>query len=1142
LQHLRQLSSEPDSDSDRLDRFVRLADPHAFADLVHTHGPMVLHTCRRVLGDVQAAEDATQATFIVLARKARAIERPDALAGWLHGVARRVAMKARAGLAQRGQPLASGPTPVDQHPDPLVELSVRELLAIIDEEVERLPREYRLPVILCCLEGKLQEEAARQLGWTPGSVKGRLERGRKRLHARLARRGIVPAAAFAALELCRAASTAGMPAALASATVRAAVMFTQRGAATAAVSTEAARLAAEVLGSAGMSKVKVALALLLVLGMGVVGATTLTRPAAELPAQPEPVGERTPAKGEAKGHVDQEGVPLSGEPSNDANDDPLPRDAVVRFGTARFRHGEYVRSVAYSPDGKELASSSYDGAIRFWDPKTGKELRRFPKRLDSPGRIAYTAGGKELIVVEGTWSDSASREQFRGVRVWDVATGRLIRTLGSDRGNPFDARRMAATPDGSRVAFVHGASVLVFDPTQPNKPTLPNDCVTVEVAGAREVTHVALSADGRRLAVGALLKGEGPIDREKQPSFVRVYDLLTGKQTWERKGMTGNASGAFPAAAFSPDGMSLAVSFSHTEQLALLNATTGEVRTRVSSKTVGFWPFRFTADGARLYMSGWGDSNEIWDVKTGMTLASWSRGNSTVFELALSPDGKTMASAERRKIRLMNAQTGEPVMSDQGASAEVDRIELHPDGRRLLAGGYWMADSGFTIWDRKTGQPLFRYPHAATAFSLAPSGETVAVASFRNSPVLFDLEARRVIRTTPQKGMAIRWLSYSPDGRRIVYLGWFENKVHEIEPATMASQPLIVLPEGRLAALAMFPDGKRMVIAATDESGAVNLPRPAIIEIWDVPAKRKVRSLGGLVGAFPLVVAVSPDGRRVAAASAETRFTYVGGPADTRVIVWDAETGDQIHALPGGADGHRCLAFSPDGRTLAAGSEDHGLYLWELATGTARAKFIGHEGPVTAAAFAPDSSTLYTGSSDTTVLAWNLLAPPGDPIDMARAWTDLSAADGGQASRAMRALLSAPADTVTRLAGELKKSQAPDEGRIKKLIADLDSPDFSTREEASKEIIRTGRVSLPFLRDAARSQSLEVTRRAKALIEILNPHRLSDESLRQARAVELLEHIASPAARRLLAELATGARGDVLTEEARAAVERLGSK
>src|SRR5262249_21232784 len=121
------------------------------------------------------------------------------LAAWLYGVARRVANKARV-RARRHGPLPV-PLPADPRADPLAEMSARELLAILDEEIERLPEAYRLPVVLCCLEGLSQEEAAHRLGWTPGSVKGRLERGRVRLHARLARRGLPLSVLLAAPEV-----------------------------------------------------------------------------------------------------------------------------------------------------------------------------------------------------------------------------------------------------------------------------------------------------------------------------------------------------------------------------------------------------------------------------------------------------------------------------------------------------------------------------------------------------------------------------------------------------------------------------------------------------------------------------------------------------------------------------------------------------------------------------------------------------------------------------------------------------------------------------------------------------------------------------------------------------------------------------
>jgi RNA polymerase sigma factor (sigma-70 family) len=197
------------SDTSLLEQFISAGDERAFAALVERHGPMVLHVCRRVLGNDHDAEDAFQATFLVLARRATALIRREALPAWLHGVAHRVALRARVARMRRLPDTGAVAVPrVDPHPDPLAELSARELLLIVDEEVRRLPEVYRLPVLLCCLEGHSLEEAARQLGWTTGSVKGRLERGRARLHQRLLRRGLTLSAVLTAMEVSRGSAAA----------------------------------------------------------------------------------------------------------------------------------------------------------------------------------------------------------------------------------------------------------------------------------------------------------------------------------------------------------------------------------------------------------------------------------------------------------------------------------------------------------------------------------------------------------------------------------------------------------------------------------------------------------------------------------------------------------------------------------------------------------------------------------------------------------------------------------------------------------------------------------------------------------------------------------------------------------------------
>jgi HlyD family secretion protein len=181
-------AGEP-TDADLLGRFVGGRDHHAFADLVRRHGPMVFGVCRRILRDPHDAEEAFQVTFLVLVRKAGQIGRPERLANWLYGVAHRVSRKARVTAARRGAHERAASlaltTPVTVGPDQT------ELRAVLDEELVTLPEKYRAPLVLCYLEGLTNEEAARRLGWPPGSMSYRLARGRELLRRRLARRGLV---------------------------------------------------------------------------------------------------------------------------------------------------------------------------------------------------------------------------------------------------------------------------------------------------------------------------------------------------------------------------------------------------------------------------------------------------------------------------------------------------------------------------------------------------------------------------------------------------------------------------------------------------------------------------------------------------------------------------------------------------------------------------------------------------------------------------------------------------------------------------------------------------------------------------------------------------------------------------------------
>ncbi len=264
LQHVRNLAGAGDAtDADLLGRIAARREEAAFAAVLERHGPLVFGVCRRVLADVQDAEDAFQATFLVLARKAGSIRRGASLASWLHGVALRVSLEAktRAALRRRHERAAAA-LRRDGAPDEAPWADVRPAL---DEELRRLPEKYRAPLVLHYLEGKTKQEAARQLGWAEGTVSGRLDRARKLLRRRLVRRGVaVPAGALAAVLSAEAAPAA--PPALQEATLRAALSFAA-GAAASGVAPEVASLSERALRSLAAVRVKVGAALLLLAGM-----------------------------------------------------------------------------------------------------------------------------------------------------------------------------------------------------------------------------------------------------------------------------------------------------------------------------------------------------------------------------------------------------------------------------------------------------------------------------------------------------------------------------------------------------------------------------------------------------------------------------------------------------------------------------------------------------------------------------------------------------------------------------------------------------------------------------------------------------------------------------------------------------------
>jgi RNA polymerase sigma factor (sigma-70 family) len=266
VQSIRRLAGVPAgtglTDRQLLESFVASKSENAFAALVERHGAMVLGVCRRVLNHLQDAEDAFQATFLVLARKAGAVRWHHDIGDWIHEVAYRTALKARSDVARRrGRELPLEELPA---PETTADLAWHELRPILDEEVRRLPERYRRPLVLCYFEDKTYTEAAHMLGVAEGTVSSRLARARDRLRTRLVRRGLTLSAALVSTTIARDALAASVPSNLLHLTIRSAPTAAGHAG---AVSAHVAALAERVLRAMFLMKLRIVTGVLLASGL-----------------------------------------------------------------------------------------------------------------------------------------------------------------------------------------------------------------------------------------------------------------------------------------------------------------------------------------------------------------------------------------------------------------------------------------------------------------------------------------------------------------------------------------------------------------------------------------------------------------------------------------------------------------------------------------------------------------------------------------------------------------------------------------------------------------------------------------------------------------------------------------------------------
>ncbi|MCI0638756.1 MAG: sigma-70 family RNA polymerase sigma factor [Gemmataceae bacterium] len=1128
LQWIRHVADDPFtgcSDQELLRRFIVSADESTFSALVRRHGAMVFDVCRAMLPNESDAEDVFQATFLVLAAKAKSIRKTASLGSWLYGVAYRTAQKAQAAYASRRKHEAQLPK---RDVSISEELSWLEVQRILHEELNGLSERYRAPLVACYLQGRAQDDAATLLGLTKGTLKRRLERGRALLRARLVRRGVGLAGVLVASAWPAVIATAAAPSGLVHSTVKAGVLTATGQVATSVVSANVANLTEGALRTMIFTKTK-ALAViafaLIVLGLGGGMFFRQSHGAEEDPRVAQQVEKAETA-----------------QPDADAMGDPLPPGALARLGTMRFRHeNPYLHLLpAFSPNGKVLATGG-NNEIRLWETASGKLLRE----------IQDGYGYSELIfAADGSWL--AGREAGRDpkpVRLWDPATGRRLLEIHAD------GRVRASSPDGKQlVVAADDGTVSLWDTATGKRTAL------LRGGHKKQVFGVAFTNDGEHLvtvcssrachwaiAVGDLLKAvELPIPnrvralclspdghslavcpRDQTPVY--LLDTSTGK---ERLKLQGESSHGGVGLAFSPDGKTLASSqvdlmkWDDETTVALWDAGTGKLRRRFSMPARAARFLCFSPDSRTLLTVGGEPLVHLWDVATGKPAHHWPAHEGAITSLAFVPDGRSLVSGGLDgTVRLWDVQSGQHLRDLAGHRWGASAVAVAPDGKAVLSGG----TDGCIRFQGLDGQSICRIllgkapekldePEAVVyALGMALDGKTAVSYSLVRNPArpsyhVWELASGKELSSRPDRSNVIGTRVFSPDARITLeysYPGGGDGSGADKDAGGAAGPTLALLHE----------------TATGKQIASLSLPDPA-----------------GHAQAFAL------DGRTLLTATYQSERKSDGWHYENGLRLWELATAKARMTIPSRSRGRFVqVAAAPNGRAAATVSDDGALHVWDLVTGKELLRRAGL-GSTSCLAFAPDAKTVASGHMDGTILIWDLstIQDKGEPdraLDkqlLEQWWTELGTANAPKAHAAIWALIQARDHAVALLRERLSQRKVVPAEELQRLIADLDSAEFQRRTAATKQLTAFGESAEQALRDALNGQpTVEQRRRIEMLLQAVSQH---PDLLRHVRSVEILEQIGTVNARRVLNALAKGAFQARLTREAVASLSRLAGR
>jgi RNA polymerase sigma factor (sigma-70 family) len=913
------------SDQELLTRFCIDREETAFAFLVQRHGPMIWGLCQRLVKDYQLAEDIFQATFLVLVRKAQSIRQRPSLASWLYTVAYRIANKVRLKKSRSITEISS--EIVMTQTEPIDEASTHELRQILDHAIHQLPEKYRLPVLLCYVQNHTLDQAARELHCPKSSLASRLARARELLQEHLSHRGYAIHSTALISLLSSDSLQSSVSDSLLLNTMQSVI---QLHTGQTVQSASALTLADTFLRRTMIIKLTtVCVGIFGFLALG--GTLLLTDPK-------EPIQDNPPKTTEAKPELTKE--KKKAKSGLDQYGDPLPKDAIARLGTVRLRHGKEVGAAVFSDDDKTLISSGTDGAIRFWDTKDGKEIRKIetPSALEKMAQLVFGPENKTLV----GWAQD-------GIHVWDITTGKELQYFPHAPSN-WAYGQMILSGDRQHAILANQNHDIQLIDLQTGKETF-------KFQGHQNVIpDLVLSPDGERLASGSW------------DGTVRIWSIKDRKEIKKFDGFT-----SVMGLDFSPNGKSLAMvaSFNPTvrdpnksKSLTIRDLESGK---EILTSSIGIGrmgSLHFLSDDQFLIV------DTIHNIKTGKGEEIFPNCASYV----LSPKKNLatgLGSLRRSHIPIWDVKTGKPVLSFNAHSNTPTALILSPDGKRVFSGTW--DESLIRIWDSVTGKPLGTWKiseetgqNGPRAFALSPDGKTLAARCERTIR-LWDLIAEKEIRAISPAAESYSAFAFTPDSKHLIamFCAWEVGTGKKVR---------LSMQEGPRENKAVFvsPDG-RTVSFASGSYREVN----CLVETFELASGKEVNRISIPTG--PLNgLSFHPDGNQLVV------LKYAPKNPNAVGEIIDLRTGKSTLTIKldeRNTEFNSPVAFSPNGRTLALTGDTCRIHLLDTATGLARRDPLeGHSGLIEKLVFSADGNRLISGSRDTTGLVWDITGLHGKTI------------------------------------------------------------------------------------------------------------------------------------------------------------------